>query len=821
MNSVEWIKTIWHDLKHTLRALRKNKLFSAAIVLTLTLGIGTNTAIFSLANAVLLKPIRAPEPDRVVVFTSTSKSASNAAASEAKFNLWREQTDLFEEISASYTLGSLNLTGVDEPQRAHPIFVTQNYFRLFGLPIAKGRSFTAEEERPNGPNVVILSSTFWKRAFSANPRIIGQPISLGGKSYEVVGIMADGVEPENIVPPDVWLPFAIDPNSDNQGHYFQVLARLKPNVSFALANAKLKLVAEQFRRKYPNSLPASRGEIFQAEPMQGILVKDIRSSLIILIAAVSLVLFIASTNAASLLLIRATSRKREMAIRAAIGASRGRIIRQLLTESLFLSFVSGLFGLVLGFAGIRSFIRLYPSNIPRVGPEGANITLDWNVLLFTTLIATATGVLFGLIPAFQGSRTSLSSSLKESSGHTGTGFRQNKVRSLLVIGEISLAFVLLIGASLLTRTLIALRAVDPGFDAQGVVTTQTPLNPESAHTSRVNDIIDNAIKRLGSLPGVESVGFTRLVPLDGDFNSIPIVVVGRPLDGPAHGASRWMVVSSSYFDVLKIPLIRGRSFTDSDRNGSPGVAIINQSMARQMWGASDPIGSQILIGKGLGPNFEEPPRQIIGIARDVHDDGLGKPSQPAVFIPGAQLPDSRTSGRTISWLVRTHIPSRSLDSAIQGELRQATGEPVAPIRSMREVIAQSTARQRFNMLMMNIFGMFALLLAAVGIYALMSYSVQQRTQEMGIRMALGAKPKDVRNMVVWQAFRLVIAGIAVGSLGAAGLTRFLAGVLFGVKPLDPFVFIFVPCILCAIAVVAVWLPARHASRVDPIQALKA
>jgi predicted permease len=813
------MESLLKDLQHSFRIFRQTPGFTATAVAALALGIGTNTAIFSVVNAVLLKPVHAPEPNRVVAFVSTSSEGSSPLASEIKFNLWREQTTIFEDVSGYY-FASLNLTGVDQPQHAEATFITQDYFHLFGLSIAQGRTFTREEEQSNGPPAVVLSDAFWKRSFGGDPRIIGKPISLSGTRYEVIGVMAANAQTETPEPIDVWLSFPIDPNSNLQAHYFQALGRLKRGISLDAANARLQFTTQEFRRKFPNTLSTNRGDMFTVEPMQNVLVKDARSSLIILTGAVSLVLLIACANVANLFLARAAGRRREISIRLALGASRIRIIRKLLTESVLLSLAGGVFGLLLGIVGIHALLALNASHLPRIGMKGANVTMDWRVLAFTIVVALATGLLFGLIPALQGSRTDLNPSLKESGGRTGTGFRQNRARSLLVIGEMSLALLLLIGAALLIRTLIALRSVTPGFDPQNVVTTRTPLEPASAKKSGVDQIIRDVFRRVSPLPGVESVGYTRLLPLEGDFNSIPIIVVGRPLNGPSHETGRWMVISSSYFDVLRIPLLRGRSFTDADRLDSPGVAIINQTMARRLWPNGDPLNAQLFIGKGLGPGFAEPARQIVGIVGDVHDNALSEHPQPAVFVPGAQLPDTRTAGRAVAWVIRTRGHSPFLNSAITNELRQATGEPVPPIRSMGEIILQSTARQNFNTLLMGIFGGSALLLAVIGIYGLMSYTVQQRTQEIGIRIALGAQSGNVRNMVVLQGMGLAVAGVVIGVATAFGLTRFLATFLFGVRALDPLVFILVPILLGCVALIAVWLPAHRASHIDPIVALR-
>jgi predicted permease len=807
------------DFKHSLRMFRRNPGFTITAVAALSLGIGATVAMFSVVNAVLLRPMSARAPEEMIVFLSTSQGFPPAAyASDIKFNLWRQQTSVFRDVSG-YHSGSSILTAIDQPQRVGLMSVTIDYFRLYGLHLAQGRSFTMEEERPNGAKVVILGDEFWKRTFGGNPRIVGKLISLDDESYQVIGILAAGIPVDSEEPPDVWLPFPIDPASNNQVHYFQAAGRLKPGVTLNVANAQLQGTTQEFRRRYPNALSTSRGDIFSVQPLQDFLVKDVRLSLLTLTGAVSLVLLIACANVANLLLIRAVGRSREMAIRLAVGASRGRIIRQLLTESVLLSAAGAVGGLVLGGAGIRVLLTMNAVNIPRLGVKGANVAVDWRVLALTLLTALVTGILFGLIPALQASRADLNSSLKESGGRSGSGLHQNKARSVLAVSEISLAILLLIGAALLIRTLIALRAVNPGFDPRQVVTTRATLDPRLAKAPGVDQIASDVLRRVDVLPGVEEAAFTGLLPLEGNFNSLTITIVGRPLVGLAHGYGRWMTVSPGYFDVLKIPLVRGRLFTDGDRRDAAPVALVNQAMARQLWASGDPLRDQLVIGKGLGQNFEEPPRQVVGIVADVHDDSLRSAPLPAVFVPLAQRPNGRAAGMWV--VVRTRGESHALDAPIQSEVRKATGGmPVPPVRSMREILLQSTARSKFNMLLMTIFGGLALVLAAMGIYGLMAYYVQQRTHEIGVRMALGAQSGDVRNMVVLHGLRLALMGVAIGVAGAVGLTRFIASFLFGVKMLDPVVFLVVPMVLTSVAMAAVWLPALRASRVDPLRALR-
>jgi putative ABC transport system permease protein len=697
---------------------------------------------------------------------------------------------------------------------------------LFGVRVISGRTFTADEDRPNGGHVVVLSEGFWKRRFGGDLALVGRTVSLAGDPYVVIGILGR-FDTEAIQSPagapDIWLPFQLDPNTTMQGHYFLAAGRLKPDVTLGMARAQLQLAANEFRQKFPAAMGPQAG--FGVQPLQDLIVGNARSSLWVLVGAVILVLLIACANVANLLLVRATARQREMAVRAAIGAGRGRIIRQLLTESVVLSMMGGALGVALGMVGIRALLAVNPGNIPRIGPNGSAVTLDWRVLVFALLVSLITGVVFGLFPALHASRADLSTTLKEGSQRSASGFRQNKARALLVVSEVGLALVLLVGAALLIRTFVALRAVDPGFDSHQVLTMRMAVTgARFAKTSAVARVIRDGVERVKALPGVEFAGATCCVPLQGGFGG-PFVIVGRPLDGPYHGGAGWSTVSPDYFGAFKIPIIRGRAFTDRDDGGAPGVVIINQSMARRYWAKGDPLTDRMIINKGMGPQFEEPARQIVGIAGDVRDGALNREPQSTMYIPWAQLPDALNVNLVeitpVAWIVRTRVEPHSMARAIENELRQASGGlPVARTRTMDEIIVQSTARSNFNMLLLTVFAGSALLLAVIGIYGLIAYSVQQRTQEIGIRLALGADGPRVRNMVIGQGMRLALVGVAIGVASAFGLTRILASFLFGVTARDPMVFISVPLILSVIALVAVWLPARRAARVDPAVALR-
>jgi len=815
---------LWDNFKHAVRMFRANPGFTFAAVAVLALGIGINTAIFTVVDAVLLKPLTYPDPDRIVQFLITSPEGDvvSSGMSIPDFVVFEQQTSLFQDVAA-YDWGGpgYNLTG-DRPEQVRGVHVTESYFRLFGAPVILGRTFTAKEDSPHGGKVAVLSYGLWQRKFGGNPNIIGTPLSLGNEPYTVVGVLGKSFVSD--ADADILLPFQFDPNSTNQGHYFSAAARLKPGVPLAQANALLKVATEQFRQRYPSWIRPK--EDFTVEPLRDMVVGDSRKSLLLMLGAVSLVLLIACANVANLLLIRATGRKREFAIRAALGASQSRIVLQLLTESMVLSFTGGILGLLLGYIGMRGLLAMSPGDIPRIGEHGGAVTIDWRVLAFTLFVSLLTGILFGLFPALGASRPDLNSTLKDSSNRSGTGFRQSKARSLLVISEISLAMVLLIGAALLIRTFLALHKVNDGFDSHNVLTLEMSLTGDRFQkTAGVAQLIRDGRERLNAIPGIENSASVSCLPMDSNVG-LNFSIVGKPEDDPLRNIVRWISASTGYLDLFRIPILRGRDFTDRDTAGAPGVVLINETMAKKYWPKEDPVGQQIVIGKGVGPEYEEPPRQIIGIVGDTHNNGPGQEPFPLMIVPQAQVADGMTAltarMRPVTWVVRTHTDPHQFIPAASEQLRQASGGfPVAHVRSMDEVVVGTTARESFNMLLLSIFGASALVLASIGIYGLMAYSVQQRTQEMGIRMALGADRSKIRNLVVWQGLQLTIAGVVAGIFAAFGLTHLIASFLFGVKAWDPIVFVTVPVILAAVALLAVWLPATRASRLDPIEALRA
>jgi putative ABC transport system permease protein len=822
--SLPWIEDLWRDLRFARRSLAKTPGFATVAVLLIAVAIGVNTAVFSVIDAVLLRPLTYPDPRALVELRNTSPHGSFPGANIPKFSLWHQQTSIFQQVAAYDFGGSgLNITGGDHPQQVEGIHVSADYFAMFGAPVIAGRTFTAAEDSPHGGNVTVLSYDLWKSRYGADPRVVGSTIQLDGQAYLVVGVIGRGFVTDT--PADLWVPFQFDLNSKDMAHFFTVVARLRPGITVPQADAQLRLAADQFRRMYgADTLPPEAG--FSVVSLQESTIGDMRTPLFVLLGAVGFVLLIACANLANLLLARAAARKREFATRAALGAGRGQIIRQLLIESLTLSLSGGAIGLILGFVGVRLLLRINPGNIPRIGEDGSAITLDPNILLFTLGISVLTGVVFGLIPAIGASRPDLAAALNENGSRSGMGVRSGKLRSILVIAEMALTVVLVIGAGLLIRTFLNLQAVDPGFAMHNVMSMAMSVSGDRfQQTAPVAQVVRDGSDRLLAIPGVIDVAVSNCLPMAGGFG-MTFDVVGRPRsNSPFTGDAGFDSTSWSYFSTLKIPLLNGRSFTKQDDAAAPGVVIINQAMARQYWPKSDPLKDKIVIGAGAGPAFAEGPRQVIGIVGDTHDGGPNQPPFPMMFIPLAQMPDLETALNSrvapLYWFVRSQVDPRTLAAPISSALRDASGGlPIAHLRTMEEIEARNIARQRLNMLMLTIFGSAGLLMAAIGIFAVMSYSVEQRTQELGIRMALGAQASNLRNMVLRQGMFLTLIGVAIGVAGAFWLTRLLASFLFGVRPLDPVAFLATPVLLAAVALLAVWLPARRATRVDPMTALR-
>ena len=804
------LELFFQDVRFGLRQLWHHPGFTLSAVTALALGIGATTAIFSVVNTVLLEPLTYLNADRMVDFLSPSTVIANNLHNIPEFHFFQRQRKVFQEVVAFDSAGpGFNLTG-GRPEEVHGIHVTEGYFRVYGAPVVLGRTFTPEEDSPHGGNVVVLSYGLWQRRFGGDPAIVGKAISMGNEPYIVVGVIGRDfvADPQA----DLWLPFQFEPNSTDMNHFFYVTGLLQPGLTVARANAAMLAASPEYHREFPNTPRVH----FAVGPLRESIIGDARNSLLMMLGAVGLVLLISCANVANLLLVRATVRRREFAVRSALGAGRARIVRQMLTESVLLSLAGGILGTALGILGIRALLAISPAGLPRIGENGSAIGIDWRVLGFTLCISLLTGIVFGLFPALSASRSDVNSTLKESSNRSGTGFRQGRARSLLVVSEISLALVLLIGSALLIRTFIALHEVRPGFDAHHVLTMEMSLNgPRYQNTVGLTQLLRDGLNRLNALPGVELAGAGFWLPIDVE-DGTGFQIDGYPVEQHCC-ASKWMSVSPGYLRLFKIHVLRGRDFTESDNAEAPAVDLVNEAFAKQYWPNQDPIGQHIKHGDKI--------ETIIGLVADFHDSGLSQPASAIIIAPIAQVSDSYNAAyadiQPLFWLVRTHDDPHLSVPAISEQLRIASaGFPVAHIRTMDEVMGRSTARQNFNMLLLSIFGAVALLLAAIGIYGLMAYSVTLRTQEIGIRMALGADRERIRTLVVWQGMRLTLIGVLCGIGASFGLTHLLSNFLFGVRPWDPAVFVSAPFILAVVALLAVWLPAARASNVDPMQALR-
>jgi predicted permease len=820
--------TLAADLVYAVRMLRKNPGFASIAIAALALGIGANTAIFTVVDSVLLKPLPYSQPDSIVKVHRQFPNGRGDSTSIPKYMVWTHN-QVFAAMALYGQSGpGMNLGSDGRHEQVKVLSVSHGFFQVFGASPIQGRVFTPGEDVPNGPDLAVMSFHFWQRRFNGDPALVGRAILLNGVPYTVIGILPKGFESDPAA--DLWLPMRADPYSTNQGNYLAVAARLKPGVTLWQARAAMKIVGEEFRRANPKWM--DKAETVGVTPMQEAVVGEIRTTLLVLLGAVAFVLLIACANVANLLLARAAVRQREMAVRAAVGASRWRVLRQLLTESVLLAGIGGAFGFGLGSWGVRALLLLVPVDIPRMAAADGISTvtppLDWRVATFTIGIALLTGILFGLLPAFHISNLDLASSLKEGGGRSGTGRRQNLARSILVIAEISLALVLLVGAALMIRTFKGLSAVNPGIDTHHILTMETSMSGSSySTTTKVYGFSKQVVDRIEGLPGVEAASMTVMLPAVGNGGiDLPFNIVGKaPGKGDQYnGEEQYRWGSPHYFQVFRIPLLRGRVFRETDTGNSLPVVIINEKMAKQYWPKEDPVGQVIIIGRGLGPQFDDRPRQIIGVVATTHETGLANGAQGVMYLPQSQIPDGLTSLANsvipMAWAVRTVGDPMGLRAAVEHEFRTVDSLiTVSNQKTMEQVLVKSMARQTFNMLLLSIFAGVALLLAAIGIYGMMSYSVEQRVQEIGIRMALGSSRGQMVRLVMGQGMRLAGTGVALGLALAYGVTKLLSSLLFGVKPGDFATFAVVAAVLTVVALLASYVPARRAASIDPSRAL--
>ncbi len=808
--------TLRQDLRYALRVLVRSPGFTAVAVLALALGIGANSAIFTIVNSVLLRPLPYPESERLLLAVRKYPRGHTATISIPKFDYWRRHNRVFENLTVFDVVGAgYNLSDGGEPERLRGVRVSAEFFQVVGVSPALGRGFLAEDDRPGNPHVVVINHGLWKRRFGGEAGVIGKTLTLGGEGYTVVGVMPAGFQfyPEA----DIWTPLQPVVKSTDVSNYLICLGRLKPGMTRERAELEMQGVARQLRQDNPRLMGET--ESIGLNSLHEELVGDVRPALLVLLGAVGCVLLIACANVANLLLARAAARNKEIAIRVALGAGRFRLIRQLLTESALLALAGGGVGLLLGFWGLKLLLASSPAKIPMVV-----IGMDVRVLGFTLAVALLTGVLFGLAPALNASRPDLNETLKEGTSRSTVGLGRRRLRGLLVVGEIALALVLVVGAALLIESFVRLRNVHPGFDPRNVVTMQMSLTgPKYADTARVDGFYRQVLQRVETLPGVEAAATVTNLPFE-QGPDMPFNIEGRA-DTDDNPGAQWRAITPDYFRVMKIPLLRGRYFTLGDTGQSAPVIIINQALARRFWGDKDPIGQRITVGRVMGKELAESPRQIVGVVGDVKEFSLDKPAPLAMFVPASQVLPSVNAllNRLLptTWVVRTAGEPLSVANSVKREILAVDRQqPVANIRTMEQVFSESIARQSFNMLLLGVFAGLALLLAAVGIYGVMAYSVSQRTHEIGIRIALGAGRGEVARMVVGQGMVLALSGVLIGLAAAFGLTRLLASLLFGVRPTEPSTFVGVSVLLAAVALVASYIPARRAMKVDPMVALR-
>ncbi|MCP5116288.1 MAG: ABC transporter permease [bacterium] len=809
--------TLIQDIRYGVRMLVNSRMVTVMAVIALALGIGANCAIFTVVNSVLLQPLPYPDADRLFLATRQfHPSGRSSSISVPKADYWRRHNRVFESMATYDRLGAgYNLTGVGEAERVRGSRASADFFKVLKVEPTLGRGFLPEDDRPGTERVVVLSHGLWQRRFGGDPGVLGTNLTFSAQNYTVIGVMpADfRTEPEA----EMWTSLQAKVTADDPAHYLFCLGRLKPGVTPEQAQADMERVARQFQQEFPKTM--NDKESITVVSLQEELVGDVRPALLVLLGAVGCVLLIACANVANLLLARAATRTREIALRISLGAGRFRLIRQLLTESALLALAGGAVGLLLGDLGIRALLAVSPTEVPLV-----NIGMDNQVLAFTLAVSLLTGVVFGLAPALQVTKPNLSGTLKEGSRGSTVGRRRRYLRGALVVGEIALALVLMIGAGLLTETFVGLRSVDPGFDPHNVLTMQMSLaGSRYANTAGVDGFYRQVLRRLESLPGVLAAATVTNLPME-KGSDVRCTIEGRP-DTGGYVGGQWRHITSNYFDVMKIPLRRGRSFTERDTGNSPPVLIVNQAFVRRYFPEEEPLGQRVTIGRNMGPQFADQTRQIVGVVGDVREFGLDRNAPPAMFLPASQVPSGITAfiARVMptTWVVRTAGEPLSMRELVQREIRAVDSQqPVSSIRKLEQVVGASIASQNFNMLLLGVFAGIAVLLAAVGIYGVMAYTVTERTQEFGIRMALGAARGDVARMVLKQGMSLAAAGVLLGLAGAFGLTRLLSSLLFGVTPTDPITYATVAALLTLIALVAIYVPARRATRVDPIVALR-
>jgi len=816
------MNTLLQDFTYGIRILLKHPLVTAIAIITLALGIGANTAIFSVVNAVLLNPLPYKQPDRLVALWSNVPGHGRWRNSPATFFDWKKQNTVFEDVVA-FGGSTMTLTGIGEPEQLVGGRVSSGYFAVVGVDPMLGRAFTPEEYETGKGQVIILSYNFWQHRFGGDKSIINSSLTLDGDRYTVVGVMPPGIYPVwpttsghitfDEKQQQYWQPMSFTPGwaAVRTAHVFGVLARLKPGISLAQATAEMNTIASRLEQAHSEV----RGEGIIVNQFMNEVVGDVRPALFTLLAAVALVLLIACANVAGLLLAQHAGRTKEIAIRAALGAGRTRLVRQFFIEGLLLSIFGTLAGLSNAAAGTKLLLQFVPAGVPRL----AQVSLDWRVLGFTMLISLATCMIFGLIPAWHAAKPDLHITLERTGRTLAAGANRLRFRQVLVVFQVSIAVMLVIGAGLLVKSFWLLQRVDPGFQAEGVLSASLTLPfPKYAEPAQINSFHQQVLDRISTLPGVKSATIAYDPPLQSNWLDA-FQIEGRP--APSNDSStsaHFIPVGPNYFDTVGVQLVAGRKFTSIDDQDHPGVAVVNESFVKHYFPNEDALGQRLKPSPParIWKNQRLTSFEIVGVVRDVKLAGLEAPSEPAYYLPAAQAPL-----QDMTLLVRTTTDPLSVVGAVRGAVLSVdSNQPISNVSTLEKVVDESIAQRRLNMLLMGLFGGLALLLSAVGIYGLLSHAVTQRTQEMGIRMALGAQVSDVLKLVLKQGMMLALAGEAIGLIGALVLTRLIRGLLFGVTPNDAMTFVVVAAVLGVVALLACYLPARRATKVDPLIALR-
>lgn len=810
------------DLRYALRLLIKTPAFTAVALLTLALGIGANAAIFSIVDGVMLRPLPYPEVQRIMLLNEAGREGGEISISWQNFQDWLTGNRTFEHLGV-YRRTSVSLTGGDRPERLKGSMASAAVFRSLGMQPLLGRVFGDDEDRAGSGRVAIISEGLWRSRFGADPAIVGRDVPLDGQGVTIIGVM-----PEPFRFPardtDVWVPLGPEvagfPTDRGNHPGLYAVGRVKAGVGFEQTRADMQALADRLSSAYPDS---NKYNTIAVVPLYEELVREVRPALLMLLGAVAFVLFIGCANLANLMLARADGRQREIAVRAALGAGKARIVRQLLTESVLLSLAGGALGILLARSAIQMLVAAGPASIPRLD----QVAIDWRVLAFTTIVASATGIIFGLVPALRASSLDLNTTLKEASRGSTSGSAR-RLRGLLVVSEVALAFVLLIGAGLMMKSFDRLVAIDPGFKVEHVLTMRVAL-PEAKYPGREEwtNFHRELLRRISSLSGVEAAGINNGLPLEGDGSESGVLIEGRPMPAPDSPGTEclFQAVSPDYFGAMGMTLIKGRTFTDRDREGSTAVAIVDDWIVKTHFPNQDPIGKRLAF-EFLGHSLQDPRpiwREIVGVVRHVEHYGLGVPSKRVqIYAPYEQLPlwlqDRRPA---MALVVRTAIQPNAMVKTIQGELASLDRDlPIYNVETMEEYFAENVAQPRFSMLLLGVFSGLALALAVIGIYGVLSYSVTQRTQEIGIRMSLGATRGAVMRLVLGYGMTLAAAGVAIGMIAALGVSRLLSSLLYQVSPTDPMVFGVITIVLACVAAGACYLPGRRATLVNPIDALR-